>query len=220
MEDIMPKLASQTTPSQDLTAPDPACASLAGTWSLCWDLLEEGAARARVPFHTPVLATISDHGPEARTVVLRDADREALALTCHTDARSAKFGEIRGDGRVSWLFYDPGRKLQVRIRAIASAVADGAVAERRWTGVRVGSRRCYLSTEAPGAPLPQAGNALPASLRARRPTADESETGRVNFAVVESRVVSVDCLYLDSEGHRRAQFDCASGVPEGRWVAP
>ena len=216
----MPKPAPQPTGTRDLTTPDPASASLSATWSLCWDLLEEGASSARVPFHTPVLATVSEQGPEARTVVLRGADRAALTLTCHTDARSSKFNEIRADDRVSWLFYDAGRKIQLRVRATAWGAAEGAVADRRWAAVRVGSRRCYLSTEPPGAPLAQAGNALPAALRTRRPTPGESETGRINFAVVESSVVSIDCLYLDSEGHRRARFHCVNGVPEGSWVAP
>lgn len=216
----MPDAATQSTAPRDVTAADPAEATLEATWALCWDLLEEGASRARVPFHTPVLATVSAAGPEARTVVLRAANRGALTLTCHTDARSAKFGEIRDDARVSWLFYDPDRKLQLRIHARGTAVSAGEPAERRWRDVAVGSRRCYLATEAPGATLPAAGNALPPALRSRRPTPGESERGREHFAVIESRVLSIDCLYLDSAGHRRARFDCAAGAPAGRWVAP
>lgn len=216
----MPDPASHTDPPRDLTTPDPQRATLPDTWALCWDLLDEGANLARVPFHTPVLATVSAAGPEVRTVVLRAADRDARTLTCHTDARSAKYQEIRGDRRVSWLFYDPARKLQVRIHALADVCNDGAPAEDRWARVRTGSRRCYLSEQPPGARLPVAGNALPPELQTRRPTPEESESGRPNFAVVQSRVLSLDCLYLDSAGHRRARFDCADGAPEGRWVAP
>ena len=99
---------------------DPAfdTVALSELHSRAWTLLEEGVRSARSPFHTPAMATQGASGPSVRTVVLRHADPEKQQISCHTDWRSAKRREIQKDGRVSWLFYDRDRKLQLRLAGI------------------------------------------------------------------------------------------------------
>lgn len=196
----------------------------------CWSYLEEGAGSAGSPFHTAVLGTVEDGGPRLRTVVLRAADREAARVLCHTDVRSAKVRQIGDDPLVSWLLYDPDRKVQLRIEGRATVHADDALADERWRASAAGSRRCYLAGPGPGAVLDSAGSTLPQALRARRPEPEETERGRGNFAAVATAVEFIDWLHLTADGHRRARFrrvghavegghDCGQGW-RGDWIAP
>lgn len=172
----------------------------------CWGYLEEGAGSARSPFHTAVLGTVEDGGPRLRTVVLRAADREAGRVLCHTDVRSAKVRQIGDDAPVSWLLYDPERKVQLRLEGRARVHADDALADVRWRASAAGSRRCYLVEPGPGAVLDAAGSTLPQGLRERRPEPGETEPGRGNFAVVAGDIELIDWLHLTADGHRRARF--------------
>jgi len=172
----------------------------------CWGYLEEGAGSARSPFHTAVLGTVDDGEPRLRTVVLRAADRAAGRVLCHTDVRSAKARQIGADAPVSWLLYDPGRKVQLRLAGRARVHADDALADERWRDSAAGSRRCYLVEPGPGAVLESAGSTLPHELRGRRPEPAETEPGRGNFAVVAAGIERIDWLHLTADGHRRARF--------------
>lgn len=186
----------------------------------CWQMLEEGAGSAGHPFHTGVLATVADDGPRLRTVVLRAVDRSGAGLLCHTDLRSAKARQLADGGAVSWLFYDPERKLQLRLRGSGRVHHADAMAEERWSASTPGSRRCYLVSPGPGRRLDAPGSTLPAAVRERRPTVAETLPGRANFAVVATRVDLIDWLQLTSDGHRRARFRRQDGGWEGYWIAP
>ncbi len=199
-------------------------------WQQCWDHLEEGAGGAGSPFHTAVLGTVEHGVPRLRTVVLRAAERRTGRVLCHTDMRSAKVRHIGDDAPVSWLLYDPGRKVQLRLEGRARVHADDALADERWRDTTAGSRRCYLAEPAPGAVLEHAGSTLPPALRERRPGLRETAPGRSNFAVVAARIEWIDWLQLTADGHRRARFrrishgdDCVddsdNGWP-GDWIAP
>lgn len=181
----------------------------------CWAYLKEGARSARSPFHTAVLGTVEDGEPRLRTVVLRDADREAARVLCHTDARSAKVRQIGADAPVSWLLYDPGRKVQLRLEGRARVHAGDALADERWRSSAAGSRRCYLVEPGPGAVLARAGSTLPQGLRDRRPEPEETEPGRGNFAVVAAGIERIDWLHLTADGHRRARFRRAGPAGNG-----
>ena len=49
-----------------------------------WIDLGHGALKGRHPYHTPVLATQGENGPDVRTVVLREADFTRRRLISHT----------------------------------------------------------------------------------------------------------------------------------------
>jgi hypothetical protein len=186
----------------------------------CWARLEEGAGSAGSPFHTAVLGTVEDGAPQLRTVVLRSADRAASRVLCHTDVRSAKVRHIGDGAPVSWLLYDPERKIQLRLQGRARVHDDDALADERWRASAPGSRRCYLVEPGPGAVLQTVGSTLPQALRERRPEAEETEPGRANFAVVAAEIDVIDWLYLTADGHRRARFLRRGERWEGNWIAP
>ncbi len=196
---------------------------LSAVLDTAWDMLEAGAASARTAFHTPVLSTVmGDGGPDARTVVLRAADRAERRLVCHTDVRSAKFEQIQSDARVAWLFYDPAAKVQLRVAAQAQVHVGDEMARARWEASRLSSRRCYLAEHAPGALSEHPTSGLPDGLDHTVPDAPQSEAGWPNFAVIDSVVTSIEWLYLAAQGHRRAAFawNPASACFAGHWLVP
>lgn len=174
------------------------------------------------PWHLPSVATIGlDGSPQVRTVVLRDADPTRHAIVCHTDARSPKVAEITARPEVAWHFYDPRSRLQLRVKAIATVhrACDGdPLAIARWNASTLSARRCYLAPHPPGVASEGPSANLPEGLLDRSPIAGEDGPGRANFAVVATRAIEIDWLWLRAAGHRRARFSLARGASS--WIEP
>ena len=187
-----------------------------------WNELGRGAVDRRHGFHVPAIATLGlDGAPQARAVVLRRVNSETGEIYCHTDLRSGKVGEIRANPRIAWHFYDEGRRLQLRIAALAEILHEGPPVDDAWARSAVTSRRCYLAPRAPGAVCDAPSPNLPEAVRDRRPTEEETLPGRANFALVATRATAIDWLYLASEGHQRARFTLgADGSWQGAWIEP
>jgi len=185
-------------------------AQLADLPGLAWEMLADGVKRAAAPFHTPVLGTQTQSGPELRTVVLRAVDSAQRLLLCHTDLRSPKLRQISLESGVRWLFYDPDAKLQLRVAAVASLHQGDDLARERWLASRERSRECYRNPFAPGTPVDEPESA----------TALLKEDGFANFAVIRTEVTTFEWLYLRAAGHRRARFEWQEGSWQGAWLAP
>lgn len=159
------------------------------------------------PFRTPVLATVGVDGmPAARHVVLREVQAVDARLTAWTDARSSKCADIAAVGRAAWLFWDPDRRLQVRLSGRAAVVERGPRCEATWDAISTTRRREYLAIVAPGAML----------------AADDSDRPAAPaFAILDGWVETADLLQLDRRGHRRARLNrAADGSWNGYWVEP
>jgi len=183
------------------------------------DILEDSSRRLlqaasdrRSPMHTPVVATAD---ADARVMVLRAFTPWTLRF--HTDIRAPKVAVIAGDPRVGVLFYDKAEKVQIRVRGRARVERDGAVADAAWAAGDNFARRCYLG-EGPGSGVEAASSGLPAAFEGRKPTDDELLPARGNFAIMLVELTELDWFSLSQDGHRRAQFDLASGT--SRWVTP
>ena len=173
-----------------------------------WIDLGHGALRGRHPYHTPVLATQGDTGPDVRTVVLRDANFVQRRLVCHTDIRSPKVRDVQTQPQVAWLFYDRANNTQLRIRGQVQIHHEDELARARWQKSAARSRQCYHAALSPSTPA--------ASPEAPTPL----ETGFENFAVIDCKVDTIDWLYLQHEGHLRARFDWRDGNWQSTWLAP
>lgn len=201
--------------------PGPDFDTLDAVEDAVWRLLARGVEDRRADAHTPVLASVDARGrPQARTVVLRGADRAAGALWCHTDARGAKVGEFaaRADGQV--VVYDRGWKMQARLSGPVSAHRGDTLARTAWRGATRFARRCYLAPEAPGSPADGPTSGLPAALEGRAPSEEETLPGFDNFAVLRLSVVHIDWLHLAHTGHRRARFERAGEGWRAAWAVP
>lgn len=169
--------------------------------------LSQATASPEDPFRTPVLATIgADGGPAARHVVLREVVPATGRLSAWTDARSAKCAEIEAIGRVAWLFWDPVRRLQLRLSGRAELIRSGPRCEATWAGISTTRRREFLAIVAPGAMLG---------------AEDPDRPAAPAFAIIDSWVDAADLLQLDRRGHRRARLQReAGGSWRGAWVEP
>ncbi len=189
-----------------------------------FDTLVRGKQDRRHPYHQPVLATTDTEGfPDARTVVLRAVDPDASTLRCHTDARSPKLAHLLRTPRAAWLFYDPRARVQLRITGETHALTEGPEVDSAWADTRLFSRRCYLAPHAPGSPAESAAGPdpnLPDDLVEHNPDPVRAELGRRHFAIIVTRIHTIDWLRLGAKGHARARFTRAGVGWEKHWIRP
>lgn len=187
-------------------------ASLPEIEAALWRELSRAVRDRHHAWRFATLATVADAAddaggvqPEARTVVLRDCDREARCLLVYTDARSAKARQAGRRPQGVLVLWSPALGWQLRLNVALQLHTQGLQVSSRWAQLKLTpSAQDYLSPLPPGTPLGDASAAQP------------DRDSRDHFAVLTCRVVSTDWLELHRDGHRRARFD-ADGA---RWLAP
>jgi len=206
------------SPSSHTTLREEPVLSLSRILDRSWRLLEMGGQESGEPFHTPSFATMGARGPRARTVALLRVDRLKRSIQCYTDARSAKAREIRNALFVSWLFYDPGKRVQIRLEGPSILHSDDLVATEAWATLPPANRRGYHGL-APGSRLKGPRSGLPEHMTQRFPSRLESEAGRLSFAVLSCEITEMEWLDLNWEGHRRARFLWTNEALEAEWLS-
>lgn len=194
--------------------------ALDGVLEEIWKMLDRGVSNYRDPFHWPVLGTTGTKGPELRCVILRGFSKSERFLVCHTDARAAKVDEIARLSNVSWLFYHPQKKIQLRISGHASLHTDDDFADRQWAASRLSSRLNYCATEPPGTPIDSPSSGWPDFLLHKAPTLLETEKVRPHFAAISCRFDAIDWLVLRISGNRRARFEWDEAGLHAKWLIP
>ncbi len=185
-----------------------------------WTMLKRGVTHFNDPFHWPVLGTTGKDGCSLRTVILRQLILSERILVCHTDARATKAQEIYNSNNVSWVFYHPKKKIQLRISGRAKLHTDDQFADDQWAAAKITSRLNYCATEPPGTPVDKPTSGLPDFLLNTIPTLLESERGCKNFMSIACRIDSIDWLLLRALGHRRARFDWDENRLSSTWLIP
>jgi 3-hydroxyisobutyrate dehydrogenase len=183
-----------------------------------WVRLVTGAVKSRNPFHTPCVATMDKGEVSLRTVVLRKALAKERELRFHTDIRSPKWKELTLNPSISALFYDAGDRIQLRVKGQAVLQYKNDLTAEAWKNTSSSSRRCYLTLHSPSsfAEIPTSG--LSEEIEQENFTLAESEMGYSNFGIVSIQVRSIDWLWLNHAGHRRAFFDYTDG--SFQWMIP
>jgi pyridoxamine 5'-phosphate oxidase len=150
-------------------------------------------------WRTPVLATVgADHTPQARTVVLRQADTSLSRLQIFTDNRSPKVAELVASSVAVLVFWSTRLSWQLRVRALAMVQHTGPEVDAVWTRVsQSAAAGDYLSSRAPGDALPTAKTIS---------TADADHLPPHHLALITLQVQEIDWLELARSGHRRAVF--------------
>jgi pyridoxamine 5'-phosphate oxidase len=194
--------------------------TLEGILPEVWKMLQRGVTHFNDPFHCPVIGTTGNHGSSLRMVILRQFIMPARILVCHTDARSEKVQEISTTPQVSWLFYHPKRKVQLRISGQATLHADDSFADEQWAATKIISRLNYCAIEPPGTPIDTPSTGLPDLLLNKVPTLLESERGRKHFMAIACRIDVLDWLILRALGNRRARFEWDEYGVHGTWRIP
>lgn len=187
----------------------------------CWLRLLNASLHYKDPLHNPVVANVNDQGINQRTVVLRKVDTEKKELSFHTDVRSGKWTELKKNPAVSWLFYNPAGRIQIRLSGAAVLHHNDIVAENAWQNSTLSSRKIYLGQNGPSSLSANPVSGLPPAFESADPTPEQSEAGRKNFGVVTTKISWMEWLWLNSKGHRRASFKYHPGGQfDTTWLVP
>ena len=159
-----------------------------------WAELQRAVNDRHHEWRTPVLATIGADGlPEARTVVLRQAQASSASIVFYTDSRSPKVAELQATPHASLVFWSKRLSWQLRVRTQMSVQTSGPEVAATWDRVRQSpAAGDYLAAAAPGAALPDASAPpVPADVQH-------------HLGIVSAQVLAMDWLELARTGHRRA----------------
>jgi pyridoxamine 5'-phosphate oxidase len=185
-----------------------------------WTLLAQGAKDRRSPLHTLTVASVDNSGqPDARIMVLREADQANARLRFHTDARSNKVALIGACAPVTVLAYHPDAHIQLRLSGTASIDTHSAARLAAWERTSLYGRRCYLGDIGPGGRSDEPTSGLPADVEGNEPSAERTAKGLAHFALLWVTLSRIEWLFLAHQGHRRACFDQANGWA-GQWLIP
>ena len=183
-----------------------------------WDRLFIGATKSRDSFHTPCVATINQGDVSIRTVVLRKAIPSTKELRFHTDIRSRKWAELEQNNSISALFYDASARIQLRVKGKAILHVNNEITSEAWQKTTLSSRKCYLTAFSPSSFTESSTSGLAEDIEQENFNLLESEVGQKNFGIVSIKVESIDWLWLNHAGHRRAFFDYKNG--SSHWMIP
>lgn len=184
-------------------------------------LLDEAAKNRKSPMHAPTVATVSlDGSPNQRVMVLRDYSSDRNIIRFHTDARSPKVREFQNNERVSITAYDPQKRVQLKIYGRAELLYDGDDVTEAWLQTDTMGRRVYMCEPGSGSKSSLPISGISEDLQSRRPTLEESEAGRRNFAIILVVLEKIDWLLLCSKGNSAARFIRENNGWAGQWLIP
>ena len=183
-------------------------------------MLARGVSHYNDSFHWPVLGTVGRDGCSQRAVILRGFQQDERVLICHTDARAGKAEEIRENSRVSWHFYHPKKKVQLRITGLAELHTEDSFADQQWAAASVTNRLNYSSENPPGTIVTEPTTGLPDLLLNKLPSLLDSEKARQNFMSISCRFHAIDWLLLSPLGNRRASFEWQNDTLASSWIVP
>ena len=185
-----------------------------------YDKLSHGVSDGKDDFHTMIFSNIQNNEVASRCVILRHFDRKKRLLVFNTDIRSPKVKAIELNPKTHCLFYHFRDKTQLRITTDSIVHYNDKIHNYGWKKTTLSSRKCYLTKYNPSQKIEGMADGIPSNLKGRIPSAEESELGKTNFAVVVNKIISIDWLYLSSKGHRRALYDFDGEQIKKHWIAP
>ena len=186
-----------------------------------WDLLLIGKNKSKSEFHQGYIATYNNNYPSIRTVVLRHVNKSKNTISFHTDIRSKKIEELKDNNKLSMLFYDHGKKIQLKISGYAVIHNENDQSRNAWDQSRSFSKKCYIVENAPGTSSDKPVSGYLPEHEQDLPNEDVLEKGYANFTLVEIQISNIEWLYLHRDGHRRALFTFENNVlTKKSWLTP
>lgn len=178
------------------------------------DQLKRAGVDTRHKFRFFTVATIGNTVktiPQSRMVVLRSFSDD-WTFEFYTDHRSSKVEEIKDTPIISAMFWDPPKRVQVRIEANVSLHNQDDVADERWKDVQGDAQKAYTSTLTPGSPIddPKDAHDWPDSYSSD------------NFTVAVCSAVRVKALQISGMEHiaLESRRDSPSDDWLTTWIAP
>lgn len=182
--------------------------SLETLFAQIWETLGNATDDVAHPWRTPVLASFGVGQPDARLVVLREADPHTRTIACFSDHRGRKVADLHVTQFAAWCFYDPTSRVQLRVRGDTRVHHNNELTHRLWKTIPAENQRLYASNPDPGERI-----GSPEELRFGDRPMD-------NFSVIVTTVRELDWLRLTPEIHRRAKYKWDRDAWEGCWAAP
>jgi pyridoxamine 5'-phosphate oxidase len=180
-----------------------------------WRKLSHAVGAPSSAWRLPVLSSISENGPDLRTVVLRGLDADSWSLTCYTDSRSTKVRQLTVNPRVSWLFYCPEERIQLRAFGVASIATSGREVTKAWDSVPALSRQNYLTDDPPGTMADS-----PVVVGCLDRDADVFADGINSFAVLRCTLSELVWLSVDGARQVSAVFKQTENGVASAWRVP
>ena len=182
-----------------------------------WKNINLGIQKAKHNYHSFVLSTISNNSPDSRTVILRAFEEDKPAIWFHSDKRSKKILHLKKNKKVSALFYDKSRKVQLRISGLAKIDDNFKNNKRIWEAMRPESKICYMGPYAPSQRINQfEPNILEKS--AHNLNEEDENLGLSRFCRIGIKINKIDWLKLDYKGHQRLEFEFGKEI-KAQWIA-
>ena len=182
-----------------------------------WRNINLGIQKAKHDYHSFVFSTVSKNSPDSKTVILRDFDEDKPAIWFHSDKRSKKILHLEDNKKVSALFYDKSRKVQLRINGIADIEEDIEHNKRIWDSMRPESKLCYMGPYTPSQKINQfEPNTLKKS--AHDLDKEDEHLGLSRFCRIRITIKKLDWLKLDYKGHQRLEFKFGKKI-KTQWIA-
>lgn len=175
--------------------------------SQIWRELSRATRDRHHAWRTPVIATAREDGSvNARTVVLRNVDKNEGLLQIFTDVRSPKATELMSQPKSVFVFWSDRLGWQLRVSVNVTLLTNGPQVELIWNQVKkTAAASDYLSSLAPGTQLAR---------NTQRTNEEPIETS--HFAILNAQVQEIDWLELAKTGHRRARLT----TDTWEWLTP
>ncbi len=168
---------------------------------------QEALKNKKHPFRYFTLATVGFNStPRLRTVVLRAIDKD-LNMMIYTDRRSKKVTHITENTKVSMLFFNVEKQLQVTVKGRASLIKDPMVIKRMWESLPQASKSEYTAEQMPGTEISD-------------PSVIEYLKHDHFFGAVQLYPERIEYLRLGSPRHVRVEFRKNNGSWEGTYIVP
>jgi len=172
-----------------------------------WSMLDNAIKDRSSPFRIPVFICGDQDDFDGRIVVLRKSDQSNNLLQYHSDIRSDKVAKLKNNKNAAMLFYDKEEKIQIRLKVECIVNHDNDITKQSWLKTGHMSRKCYLVDNGPGTESSSPTSGLKPVLDNFEFTMEQSEVGYKNFTVIQSKIKSMEWLYLAAKRHRSAKFE-------------
>jgi hypothetical protein len=170
-------------------------------------LIKRAAVDKKQPMHFMILGSINNKIPELRYVVWRSFDVQNLSGHIYTDLRSHKVNQLLENPLAQLLFYDPGKKIQLKVNVEVIIHRDTGTAQKIYNQMQRGME-AYNSLEAPGT----IGDNFEETHKMKAIyNADD-------FVVLETKFLSMEVLQLQQPNHVRFTYNFTKDKFE--WLVP
>jgi pyridoxamine 5'-phosphate oxidase len=187
---------------------------------LVWKKLVNGSIKKKNGFRTMCVGTVNSNSESMlRIVVNRKVAELNKKIFFYTDIRSRKFTDLQNNNQVTLLFYDAKQSIQIVVKAKAILHTNDVLKNDRWQATSPQARLGYMTIDAPNTKSEKPTLGYEERFATIKPTEEESDLFKENFAVIECQADEVEFLYLNYLGNYKANFYYKNGILENSFWA-